>query len=89
MCSKVGQSGLFTFELPALIVEKTIFDLGMLDSGEQLLPFWRLVYYRVLNVSKDAVRMANSVDPDQTAPIGAIWSESALFAIWSGSTLFA
>ena len=24
--------------------------------------------------------MANSVDPDQTAPIGAVWSESSLFA---------
>ena len=24
--------------------------------------------------------MANNVDPDQTAPEGAIWSESALFA---------
>ena len=24
--------------------------------------------------------MANSVDPDQTAPSGAVWSESALFA---------
>ena len=24
--------------------------------------------------------MASSVDPDQTAPSGAVWSESALFA---------
>ena len=40
MCSKFGQSGLFTLELPALIAEKTIFDhLGMLDSGERLLSF--------------------------------------------------
>ena len=29
---------------------------------------------------KDAVGMANSVDPDQTAPLGAVWSGSALFA---------
>ena len=28
----------------------------------------------------DADGMANSVDPDQTAPLGAVWSESALFA---------
>ena len=28
----------------------------------------------------DADGMANSVDPDQTAPRGAVWSESALFA---------
>ena len=29
---------------------------------------------------KDANRIANSEDPDQTAPLGAIWSGSALFA---------
>ena len=29
---------------------------------------------------KDAEGIANSVDPDQTAPLGAVWSESALFA---------
>ena len=28
----------------------------------------------------DADGMANSVDPDQTAPQGAVWSGSALFA---------
>ena len=28
----------------------------------------------------DAEVMVNSVDPDQTAPLGAVWSESALFA---------
>ena len=39
--------------------------------------------------------MANSVDPDQTAPIGAVCSGSTLFAsilnssVMSGSTLFA
>ena len=41
--------------------------------------------------------MANSVDPDQTAPLGAVWSETGavwsetapLGAVWSGSTLFA
>ena len=37
--------------------------------------------------------MANSVDPDQTAPIGAVCSGSTLFApigaVCSGSTLFA
>ena len=30
--------------------------------------------------SKDAAGIANSVDPDQTAPLGAVWSGSALFA---------
>ena len=29
---------------------------------------------------KDAVGTANSVDPDQTASLGAVWSGSALFA---------
>ena len=29
---------------------------------------------------KDAKGIANSVDPDQTAPVGAVWSGSALFA---------
>ena len=28
----------------------------------------------------DADGMANSVDPDQTAPLGAVWSGSALLA---------
>ena len=28
----------------------------------------------------DADGMASSVDPDQTAPLGAVWSGSALFA---------
>ena len=28
----------------------------------------------------DADGMANSIDPDQTAPLGAVWSGSALFA---------
>ena len=29
---------------------------------------------------KDSDGMANSVDPDQTAPLGAVWSGSTLFA---------
>ena len=29
---------------------------------------------------KDTDGIANSVDPDQTAPLGAVWSGSALFA---------
>ena len=29
---------------------------------------------------KDADRIANSVDPDQTALLGAVWSGSTLFA---------
>ena len=37
------------------------------------------LYHRVMSLNnKDG--MANSVDPDQTAPLGAVWSGSALFA---------
>ena len=42
------------------------------------------------NFSKLFCILAKSVDPDQIAPLGAVWSGSTLFgAIWSGSTLFA
>ena len=37
------------------------------------------LYSRVMSPN-DADGMANSVDPDQTAPLGAVWSGSALFA---------
>ena len=37
------------------------------------------LYYRVTSPN-DADGMTNSVDPDQTAPLGAVWSGSALFA---------
>ena len=35
--------------------------------------------HRVMSPN-DADGMANRVDPDQTAPLGAVWSGSALFA---------
>ena len=37
------------------------------------------LYQRVMSPN-DADRMANSVDPDQTASLEAVWSGSALFA---------
>ena len=37
------------------------------------------LYHRVMSPN-DADGMANSVDPDQTAPQGAVWYGSALFA---------
>ena len=37
------------------------------------------LYHRVMSPN-DADGMANSVDPEWTAPLGAVWSESALFA---------
>ena len=43
------------------------------------------LYHRVMRPN-DADGMANSVDPDQTAPGSALF---ALGAVWSGSALFA
>ena len=37
------------------------------------------LYHTVMSPN-DADGMANSVDPDQAAPLGAVWSGSALFA---------
>ena len=37
------------------------------------------MFHRVLR-TKDSDGMANSVDPDQTAPLGAVWSGSTLIA---------
>ena len=41
---------------------------------------WTMWLYHRLMSPNDADWMANSVDPDQTAPLGAVWSGSALFA---------
>ena len=41
---------------------------------------WTMWLYHRVNSPNDADGMANSVDPDQTAPLGAVWSGSALFA---------
>ena len=37
------------------------------------------LYHRVMH-TKNADSIENSEDPDQTAPLGAVWSGSALFA---------
>ena len=37
-------------------------------------------FYSAVLCSKDAGRITNREDPDQTAPWGAVWSGSALFA---------
>ena len=48
--------------------------------GCKLSKIWTVwLYHRVMSPN-DADGMANSVDPDQTAPLGAVWSGSALFA---------
>ena len=41
---------------------------------------WTMWLYRRLMSPNDADGMANSADPDQTAPLGAVWTGSALFA---------
>ena len=41
---------------------------------------WTMRLYHRVMCPNDADGMANSVDPDQTAPLGAVWSGSALFA---------
>ena len=47
------------------------------------------------NITDELSIEANRVYPEQTAPIGAVWSGSTLLqtapirAVWSGSTLFA
>ena len=43
----------------------------------KILTMW---LYHGVTSPNDADGMANSVDPDQTAPLGAVWSGSALFA---------
>ena len=35
---------------------------------------------KMVLLQKDAYRMANSVDTDQTDPLGGVWSVSTLFA---------
>ena len=41
---------------------------------------WTMLLYSRIMSPNDADGMANSVEPDQTAPLGAVWSGSALFA---------
>ena len=41
---------------------------------------WTMWLYHTLMSPNDADGMANSIDHDQTAPLGAVWSGSALFA---------
>ena len=41
---------------------------------------WTVWFYDRVMHSKATDGMANSIDPDQTAPLGAVWSGSTLFA---------
>ena len=52
---------------------KFVLDMGSLSYGK---------YPKNSNTKmSDKMTYANSVDPDQTAPEGAVWSGSTLFAI--------
>ena len=51
----------------------------------QIITYQTLIKIKIFGFSgvihlKDADGLANSVDPDQTAPWGAVWSRSALFS---------
>ena len=41
---------------------------------------WTMWLYQRVMSPNDTEGIANSVDPDQTAPLGAVWCGSALFA---------
>ena len=41
------------------------------------------------NITDELSIEANSVDPEQTAPIGACWEHAPIGAVWSGPTMFA
>ena len=49
-------------------------------SNTSLLTLFALILFFMQLFLKILSEKANSVDPDQTAPSGAVWSGSALFA---------
>ena len=63
------------------IISWSMYTVKLLNfQSPKNLKIWTMwLYHRVIS-PKDADRIANSVDPDQTAPLGAVWSGSALFA---------
>ena len=46
-----------------------------------ILNSWTICLYHRVMSPNDAERIANSVDPDQTASLGIVWTGSALFAL--------
>ena len=50
-----------------------VITLKFVQDGFTEEKFTRWLYRRVMH-PKDAVGIANSVDPDQTVPLGAVWS---------------
>ena len=67
---------LFRCSCLSLATEKFL-NIRTPEKNAVLILKW--LYHRVL-CPKDADKMANSVDPNQTAPLGAVLSGSALFA---------
>ena len=45
-----------------------------------ILSFWTDMPWQTVQTQIRLLLKANSADPDQTAPLGAVWSGSALFA---------
>ena len=74
-----------TCHFVGFVMKRLIFTVKILkiqtpeNIAVNTLIWTRWLYHRVLH-PKAADRMANSVDPDQTAPLEAVWSGSTLFA---------
>ena len=67
-----------------LHLDATVCMWGLYSDTQKLYCYhskiWTMwLYHRVMSLN-DADGMTNSVDPDQTAPLGAVWSGSTLFA---------
>ena len=64
---------------------KNVLDSRDLYTNNSNTIFVHIYAYRNDPKCSDREIWANSADPDQTAPRGAVWSGSALFAIPSAS----
>ena len=73
-----------TYDVGAPTVYRRIYWCKLLTISNQtsryILKCIRMWVYHTVMCPKDADGMANSVDPHQTAPLEAVWSESTPFA---------
>ena len=51
------------------------------NASENVVCWSRLLKISILTLQTNLSIYANSVDPEQIAPLGAVWSESTLFVI--------
>ena len=67
------------------MLKQTIYTVKVLkfQTLYSILFWFKFCILCSLNQTKLLNGMANSVDPDQTAPSGAVWSGSALFALFA------